>query len=126
MRKLIFAINISLDGCCDHTKMTPTEDIHDYFTQLIRDAGLLVYGRKTYELMVPFWPDMAKKQSAPTKALNDFALAFDATPKVVFSKTLDNVEDKNTTVIRTGLTEEILRLKQVEGKDILLGGVTLS
>lgn len=81
--------------------------------------------RKTYELMVPFWPDMAKKQSAPTKALNDFALAFDATPKVVFSKTLDNVEDKNTTVIRTGLTEEILRLKQVEGKDILLGGVTL-
>ena len=63
MRKLIFGINLTLDGCCDHTKMMPDEEIHDYFTDLLRDAGTLVYGRITYQLMVPFWPDVAKNHS---------------------------------------------------------------
>jgi dihydrofolate reductase len=57
MRNVIFAINITLDGCCDHTKMIADEEIHEYFTHLMRDVDLLVFGRKTYQLMVPFWPD---------------------------------------------------------------------
>ena len=60
MRKLIYTINMTIDGCCDHTKMVPDEEVLDYGAQLVRDAGLLVYGRKTYELMVPYWPDIAK------------------------------------------------------------------
>ena len=60
MRNIIFAINITLDGCCDHTKMIADEEIHEYFTQLMRDFDLLVFGRKTHQLMVPFWPDVAK------------------------------------------------------------------
>lgn len=58
MRKLIFGINLTIDGCCDHTKMSGSVEIHEYFTSLMRDVDLLVYGRKTYELMVPFWPDV--------------------------------------------------------------------
>ena len=68
MRNLIYAINVTLDGCCDHTKtIPPDEEDFEYHTQLIRDADLLVYGRKTYQLMVPYWPEIAKNQSE-TKA----------------------------------------------------------
>jgi dihydrofolate reductase len=60
MRKLIFAIDTTLDGCCDHTKQMADEETHRYFTHLMRDVDLLVFGRKTYQLMVPYWPDIAK------------------------------------------------------------------
>jgi len=122
MRNLIYGINLTIDGCCDHTKGIADEDVHDYFTQLIREAGVLVYGRKTYELMVPFWPDIAKNQSM-TRALNEFARAFDSVPRVVFSRSIDSVDDENARVVRTGLKDEILKLKQEPGKDILAGGV---
>lgn len=126
MRNLIFGINITLDGCCDHTRGIADDEIHDYFTDLLRDADVLVYGRKTYQLMVPFWPDMAKNHSGPTKAVNDFAQAFDSVGKiVVFSKSLDRAEGKNTTIVRTNLRDEILKLKQEPGKNILVGGVDL-
>ena len=126
MRKVIFAINLTLDGCCDHTKSTGSDEVLDYHRQLLRDVDVLVYGRKTYQLMVPFWPDVAKNHSAPTKAMNDFAEAFDSVGKIiVFSKSLDRVEGKNTSIIRTNLRDEILKLKQEPGKNILVGGVDL-
>ena len=125
MRKLIFAINLTLDGCCDHTKGSANDEIHEHYAQFIRDVDLLIYGRKTYQLMVPFWPDVAKNHSGPTKALNEFAEAFASTPIVVFSRTLDNAEGENTRIVRTGLREEILKLKQEPGKDIAVGGVSL-
>jgi dihydrofolate reductase len=127
MRKVIFGINVTLDGCCDHTKGNPYEEVHEYFTELLRDAGTLVYGRKTYQLMVPFWPDMAKSGSGPTKFMSDFAQAFDAVPNiVVFSRTLDPAaEPDKTTIVRSNPQDEILRLKQGSGKNMLLGGVDL-
>ena len=124
MRKLIFAINITLDGCCDHTKQFADDETHEYFTDLLRGADLLVYGRKTYQLMVPFWPDVARTQSM-TKALNEFALVFDSVRKVVFSRSLDRTEDRNTRIVRTDLRDEILKLKQEQGKNILVGGVDI-
>jgi dihydrofolate reductase len=124
MRSLIFAINLTLDGCCDHTKGIADDDLHEYYTGLLRDIDLLVFGRITYELMVPFWPEIAKTQSQ-TDAINEFARAFDAIKKVVFSKTLDHAEDQNTRIARTGLEDEIRKLKQERGKSILVGGVSL-
>ncbi|HKE60608.1 MAG TPA: dihydrofolate reductase family protein [Pyrinomonadaceae bacterium] len=124
MRKLIFAINITLDGCYDHTKQSADDETHEYFTDLLRDVDLLVYGRKTYELMVPFWPEVARNQSM-TKALNQFALAFDSINKVVFSRTLDSAGDKNSRIVRTDLRDEILKLKQEQGKNIATGGVSI-
>ena len=124
MRNVIFAINITLDGCCDHTKMTGNEEIHEYFTDLMRDVDLLVFGRKTYQLMVPYWPDVAKRQSE-TKATNEFARTFDSKKLVVFSRSLDRVEGKNTRIVRTNLHDEILKLKQEPGKNILVGGVSV-
>jgi len=124
MRNVIFAINLTIDGCCDHTKITPDDEVGEYFTDLTRQAGLQVFGRKTYELMVPYWPDVAKDPSA-TKADKDFAQAFDSLNKVVFSRSLDSMEDKKTRIVRTNLGDEILRLKQEPGKSILVGGVDI-
>ena len=95
MRNLIYAINTTLDGCCDHTKVIADEEMHQYFTHLLRDVDLLVFGRKTYELMVPFWPDVAKSQSMG-KAENEFAKAFDSINRIVFSRSLESAEDRKT------------------------------
>ena len=116
MRNVIFAINITLDGCCDHTKQLADEESFGYFTQLTREADLQVFGRKTYELMVPYWPDVLKDQSA-TKADTEFALAFVSINKIVFSRSLDSVEDKNTRIVRENLRDEMLKLKQEPGKN---------
>ncbi len=124
MRKVIYAINITLDGCCDHTKMIPDEELLEYSTHLLRGVDLLVYGRKTHQLMVPYWPDVAKNPSE-TKASHEFAKTFVSKNKIVFSQSLESAEDKNTKIVRTNLQDEIVRLKHEQGKDILVGGVSI-
>lgn len=124
MRKLIFAINTTLDGCVDHTIQMADDETHEYFTDLLREIDLLVFGRITYQLMVPFWPEVAKSQSM-TKVSNEFAQVFDSLNKIVFSRSLDSAEDRNTRIVRTNLRDEILKLKQERGKSILLGGVSV-
>jgi dihydrofolate reductase len=128
MRNLVYAINTTLDGCCDHTKFTPDEETMQYFTCVTQEADTFLYGRTTYQLMVPYWPDMAKNISSNNerKVDIDFARAFDAVDKmIVFSKSLDNVEEEKTRIVRSGLHDEILKLKQEQGKNILTGGVTI-
>jgi len=128
MRNVIFAINITVDGCFDHTKFNPDEETLEYFTRLTREADTFVYGRKTYQLMVPYWPDVAKNPSGQTKADIEFAQAFDAVNKIiVFSRSLDSpgTEDRKTRIVRTDLRDEILKLKQEQGKNILTGGLTI-
>ncbi|HEY6336903.1 MAG TPA: dihydrofolate reductase family protein [Candidatus Sulfotelmatobacter sp.] len=125
MRKVIFAINVTLDGCFDHTSTIADDELLEHFTHLIiGGVDLLVYGRKTYQMMVPYWPDVAKDQSS-TKADKEFAQAFDSVNKVVFSRSLDRAEEKNTRIVRTNLRDEILKLKQEPGKNILTGGVDI-
>ncbi|HWN12003.1 MAG TPA: dihydrofolate reductase family protein [Pyrinomonadaceae bacterium] len=124
MRNVIFAINITLDGCVDHTKQVADDETHEYFTDLLREVDLLVFGRVTYQLMVPFWPEVAKNQSM-TKASNEFARTFDSIDRIVFSRSLESPEDKNTRIVRTNLHDEVLRLKQEQGKNILVGGVSV-
>src|SRR5271156_65604 len=128
MRKVIYAINLTLDGCFGHTDGAAPDNaddaLFDYYTNLVRDAGLLVYGRKTYELMVPYWPDIANNPSE-SKADIAFGQTFVSKHKVVFSRSLDRAE-ANTRIVRTNLRDEVLKLKQEPGKDILLGGVDIA
>ena len=124
MRKVIYAISLSLDGCFDHTIGAPDEEVGQYYLDLVRDAGLFVYGRKTYELMVPYWPDIAKSDSED-KMDKDFAEAFVSKKKVVFSRSLPSAEGDDTRIVRTNLRDEVLKLKQEPGKNILVGGVDI-
>ncbi len=125
MRKVIFAINITADGYCSHTDMIADEELHKYFTRLLRTAGLLLYGRITYQLMVPYWPEIARKQSE-TEATNEFARVFDSLEKVVFSTTLKHVEEDNTRIVSGNIAEEVLALKQQSGKDICVGSLSIA
>jgi dihydrofolate reductase len=124
MRNVVYAINITLDGCCDHTKQVGHDEIGEYCTHLMRDVDVQVFGRKTYQLMVPYWPDVAKDPSS-TKADVEFARSFVSSKKVVFSRSLPSAEEENTRIVRTNLRDEILKLKQEPGKNILVGGVDI-
>src|ERR1700721_4085954 len=120
MRKVVYAINLTLDGGCDHTNGVPDDELFEYSTHLVRGADLLVFGRKTYQLMVPYCPDVAKNPSE-TKADREFADTFVSKNKIVFSRSLESAEDKNTTIVRTNLRNKILRLKNEKDKYFLLG-----
>src|SRR5512134_1228832 len=125
MRKVVFGINMSTDGYCDHTDMIADNEVHDFFTRLLRDAGLLLYGRTTYQLMVPYWPDVARNQSE-TEAVNEFARVFDSLDMVVFSTTLKHVEGSKVRIVRSNVAEELLALKQQPGKDIAIGSLSIA
>ena len=86
MAKVIAAINMTLDGFCDHTAVNADEELHDHFNAVLQKAGILLYGRTTFQLM-EFWRDLAKSPSGQ-KDMDDFAKVMDETPKLVFSRTL--------------------------------------
>jgi len=120
MRKLIAAINMTLDGFCDHTAMIADEEIHQHYTDLLNSGGILLYGRITYQLMESYWPSLVKSPSG-NKAMDEFAIAIDNIPKIVFSRTLQDVDWKNTILKKEVIKEEVLALKQQTGKPILAG-----
>jgi len=123
MRKIIAAINMTLDGFCDHTAGLPDEEIHQHYTELLGRADLILYGRTTYQLM-EFWRTLLENPS-DEKSMNDFAIAIDKIPKIVFSHTLKNVEWKSATIANRDLKETVLELKQQSGKDIFVGSRSL-
>jgi len=125
MRRVVFAINITTDGYCNHTDMIADDELHKYFTRLLRNASLLLYGRITYQLMVPYWPDVARNQS-DTETVNEFARVFDSLDMVVFSTTLKHVEGNKTRIVRANIAEEVLALKQQPGKDICVGSLSIA
>lgn len=124
MRKLIAAMNMTLDGFCDHTSMMADDEIHQHYNELLSSAGTLIYGRITYQLMESYWPTVVKNPTG-NKPMDEFAVLIDNISKVVFSHTLKNVEWKNARVAKRGVKEEILALKQQPGKDILVGSPSL-
>ncbi len=125
MRNVVFAINITVDGCCGHESGVVDDELHEYFTGLLRDSDIEIFGRNTYHLMYPYWHDVAADQ-LESKATNEFARTFDAIPKIVFSTTLKSVEWNNTTLLRSNLQEEIAKLKQQPGKNISVGGLNIA
>ncbi len=124
MRKVIAAINMTLDGFCDHTAGIADDELHEHFNDLLRNAGTLIYGRTTYQLMESHWPTVVK---APTgnKSTDDFAVLIENIHKVVFSRTLKKVDWKNVELATRDLKEEVLALKEQPGKDICAGSPSL-
>src|SRR5687767_9782481 len=123
MRKVIAAINMTLDGFCDHTAIDPDEEIHQHYSELLNDAGVILYGRITYQLM-QFWQTLLKNPSGE-KHMDDFAVAIDEVPKIVFSRTLKNTGWESAQVANRSLIDEVLELRQQPGKDIYVGSRSL-
>ena len=126
MRKIIAAINMTLDGIFDHTAGMPDEEIHQHYTDLLNQGDVILYGRITYQLM-EFWRTFLEKPSEE-KSMNDFAIAIDRIPKIVFSNTLNNVEWKSACIANRDLKETVLELRQSRSsgsKDIFVGSRSL-
>jgi dihydrofolate reductase len=123
MRKLIGAINMTLDGFCDHTAGIPDDQIHQHYADLLSNADTILYGRITYNLM-EYWRTLAENPSGE-KSKDDFAKAIDKIQKIVFSRTLKNVEWHSAKLSNQPIEEEVLQLKQQSGKNILVGSRSL-
>lgn len=123
MRNIIAAINMTIDGNCDHTAGIPDEEIHQHYQALLKKGDAILYGRITYELMT-YWQSLIEKPSED-KSMNDFAEAIDSIPKIVFSHTLQNVTWESARLATGTLQEEVLDLKQQSGKDIYIGSRSL-
>ncbi|WP_210485962.1 dihydrofolate reductase family protein [Rufibacter aurantiacus] len=116
---------MTLDGVCDHTVGITDEDLHQHYAELLDNAGVILYGRTTYQLM-QFWQTLLKNPSGQ-KSMDDFALAIDKVPKIVFSKTLKNTEWDSAKLATKEIEKEVLELKQQSEsrKDILVGSRSL-
>ncbi len=123
MKKVVAAFNMTLDGVCDHTTGIADEDLHNHYAELIDRAGVILYGRKTFELM-QFWQEILENPSGE-KSMDDFAVAIDKIHKLVFSTTLKHTAWNSAELAKWSLEEEILALKQQADKDILIGSRSL-
>ena len=123
MRKVIAAINMTLDGVFDHTAGIPDADIHQHYTQLLSEGDVILYGRTTYQLM-EFWRTFLETPSEE-QSMNDFAKAIDGIPKIVFSHSLNAVDWQSARLAKRALKDEVLELKQQPGKAIFVGSRSL-
>lgn len=114
---------MTLDGFCDHTAIIPDEELHQHYADLLSNAGIILYGRITYQLM-EYWKTVAENPTG-NKAMDEFAVIMDKIPKIVFSRTLRNVEWESAKLANRDIKEEVLELKQQSGKDILVGSRSL-
>jgi len=125
MRNTVFATNMTVDGYFGHEDGIADEELHQYYAELLRGASVILFGRKTYQLMFPYWHTVAENQSE-SRATIEFARTIDSINKVVFSKTLKSVEMKNTTLSSANLEEEVRKLKQQPGENIYVGSLSIA
>jgi dihydrofolate reductase len=124
MRKLIAAINMTLDGFCDHTAAIADDEIHQHYNELLSNADTIIFGRITYQLMESYWPAVVKNPTG-IRPTDEFAVLIDTISKIVFSRSLENVDWQNTILKKEIIKEEILELKQQAGANILVGSPSL-
>lgn len=124
MRKVIAAINMTLDGYVDHTAMIADDELHQHYNDLLKKADTILYGRITYQLMESYWP-MVVKNPTGNKPTDEFGRLIDKITKIVFSHTLKNVNWENTTLAKKDIKEEVVELKNRAGQEILAGSRSL-
>jgi dihydrofolate reductase len=126
--KLIYSMGVSLDGFVEGPDgsfdwSVPDEELHRFHNERVRDLGGHVLGRRLYETM-KYW-ETAHEDPAATDYALEFAEIWNALPKVVFSKTIDEVVG-NTRLARGGIAEEVVELQERSGKDVAIGGADLA
>ncbi|HSR18486.1 MAG TPA: hypothetical protein VLM39_10400, partial [Ignavibacteriaceae bacterium] len=117
MRKIIWAINVTLDGFADHTAMIADDEMHYFYANLLNTVDTELFGRKTYELLESFWPT-AYEDPGSTKGMIEFVNKINSLSKVVFSNKLKKANWKNTKIIKENMVEEVLKMKEQSGKNL--------
>lgn len=129
MRKVIYCLNVSLDGFVEDANgsldwSNPDEELHRFFNEQEREFGLQLYGRRIYEDMAAHWTTAHTNPSAPAHEI-EYARIWQSIPKVVFSKTLGQVGE-NARLVRENIAEEVTALKAQPGKDMVVCGAGLA
>lgn len=114
---------MTLDGFCDHTAVIPDDEIHQHYADLLSKADIILFGRITYQLM-EYWRAVVENPTG-NKSEDEFAIIMDNIPKIVFSRTLKNVEWESAKLATQTIEEEVPEHKQQSGKDILVGSRSL-
>jgi dihydrofolate reductase len=128
MRRLIYSMGVSLDGFIagpdgEIDWSAPDEELHRFHNEQARELGAHLYGRRLYETMRP-WRTREDEPSASAPEI-EFARIWKATPKIVFSTTLEAV-DPDTRLVRDHAAEEVATLKREPGSDLAVGGAGLA
>lgn len=126
MRKLILFAHISLDGFASDVHgglgfLSYTEELQQFADEVVKTVGSPVYGKNTYYLMQGYWPTVLNSPGATQPTL-DHARWVQEVPKIVFSTTLSSADWNNTTLLRDNVVEEVNKLKQQPGKDLVVFG----
>jgi dihydrofolate reductase len=129
MRKVIYAMSVSLDGYIEDINgdlnwSFPDEELHRHFNELEAEIDVHLYGRGLYENMAAFWPTADENPAAPPYEI-EYSRIWKSMPKVVFSRTLDQV-GWNSRLVRENLVEEVNKLKAEPGKNLSVGGAGLA
>jgi dihydrofolate reductase len=122
MRKIFLFMMVTLDGFFEGPDgeidwHNVDEEFNEFATNQTSEVDALLFGRKTYEMMASYWPTESARRDDPIVAGQMNSL-----PKIVFSKTLDNVEWNNSRLVKDHIAEEITRLKSQPGKDLAIFG----
>jgi dihydrofolate reductase len=125
MGLLTFALNVTLDGCCDHRVVIADDEMHRFWTQAMDSVGAMLFGRRTYELMEEAWPQVARDPQA-LPSLREWARKLEAKPKFVVSTTRRDFPWQNTHRVEGDLGEAVAALKDATPQGILVGSPRLS
>jgi dihydrofolate reductase len=126
MGLLIFSLNLTLDGCVDHQEGIADDETHALFTRLMDDAGAMLWGRVTYEMMESAWPAVARGDEDAPPALREWAVKLEAKPKYVVSSTRMDFPWTNSHRIAGDLREGVRKLKDATPAGVLLGSGKLA
>ena len=129
MGKLIYEMNVSLDGYVETVDKdlgwaVVDEEVHKWFNDEARTIDASIYGRGMYETMASYWPTAAADPQA-TPAMVDFANIWGPIPKIVFSSSLDSV-DWNSRLVDGDVVEQLARIREEFHGEIDIGGATLA
>ena len=126
MGLLSFSINITLDGCSDHREGIADDETHAFFTRLMDEAGAMLWGRVTYEMMESYWPAVACGTAEAPQAMREWALKLEAKPKYVVSSTRSDFPWTNSHRLAGDLRTSVQQLKDATPNGVLLGSGKLA
>ena len=126
MGLLTFSLNITLDGCVDHQEGIADDETHTFFSRLMDDAGAMLWGRITYEMMEAYWPAVARGDEEATSGMRDWAVKLETKPKYVVSSTRTNFPWTNSHHIVGDLRMSVQKIKDANPAGVLLGSGMLA
>jgi dihydrofolate reductase len=124
--RLIFSLNVTLDGCVDHQEGIADDETHAFFTRLMDEAGAMLWGRVTYELMESYWPLVARGDVDAPPAIREWAVKLQTKPKYVVSSTRNDFPWSNSHHIAGDLRTGVQQLKDATPAGVLLGSGVLA